>query len=158
MRHIITVTVENRFGVLSRIAGLFAGRGYNISSLAVNTTQDDHVSSIVLTVNGDDYIIEQVKKQLNRLIDVIKVTDLTESEHVERELMMLKITADKGPKRAEIFQLAEIFRARVISVNNKKILLEMTGDENKINAFLDIIRPYGIIEMVRTGVIGMTRG
>lgn len=155
-RHIISVLVENRFGVLSRVAGLFSGRGYNIGSLTVNETDDPTVSRIVLTAMGDDAVIEQVTKQLNKLIDVIKVQNLTEVEHLERELVLLRINADAA-RRAELMALANIFRADIVDVGEKHLTLEVTGDAKKLRAFFDLVRPYGIQEMVRTGVVGVAR-
>ncbi|HNW93814.1 MAG TPA: acetolactate synthase small subunit [bacterium] len=155
-RHIISAQVENRFGVLSRVAGLFSGRGYNIGSLTVNETDDPSVSRIVLTVEGDDAVIEQVTKQLNKLIDVIKVQNLTEVEHLERELMLLRVAVD-APRRGEIISLASIFHADIVDAGEKHLTLEVTGDNKKLHAFLDIVRPYGIQELVRTGVVGIAR-
>ena len=157
MQHLISVTVENRFGVLARISGLFAGRGYNIGSLAVNATENLDVSTIILTVTGDDKVIEQVIKQLNRLIDVIKVVDLTEKENVSRELMLIKVSAEPASRRSEIFQLCEVFRTKVVGITQKNLIIELTGAASKIEAFIDIMRPYGIIELVRTGVIAIAR-
>ncbi len=157
MQHLISVTVENKFGVLTRIAGLFAGRGYNIGSLAVNTTDKEDVSTVVMTVTGDDKIIEQVIKQLNRLIDVIKVVDLTEKENVKRELMLIKISAEQTTKRSELFQICEVFRTKIVGITPKNIIIELTGSSSKIDAFIDIMRPYGILELVRTGVIALAR-
>ncbi len=157
MQHLISVTVENRFGVLARISGLFAGRGYNIGSLAVNATENADVSTIILTVTGDDKVIEQVIKQLNRLIDVIKVVDLTEKENVSRELMLIKVSSEPASRRSEIFQLCEVFRTKVVGITQKNLIIELTGAASKIEAFIDIMRPYGIIELVRTGVIAIAR-
>ncbi|HPG29544.1 MAG TPA: acetolactate synthase small subunit [bacterium] len=157
MQHLISVTVENRFGVLARISGLFAGRGYNIGSLAVNATENLDVSTIILTVTGDDKVIEQVIKQLNRLIDVIKVVDLTEKENVSRELMLIKVSAEPAGRRSEIFQLCEVFRTKVVGITQKNLIIELTGAASKIEAFIEIMRPYGIIELVRTGIIAIAR-
>lgn len=155
-RHIISALVENRFGVLSRVSGLFSGRGYNIGSLTVNETDDASTSRITLTVVGDDAVIEQVTKQLNKLIDVIKVQNLTEVEHLERELMLVRLAVDAA-RRGEIISLAGIFRADIVDAGDKHLTLEVTGDAKKLVAFLDIVRPYGIQELVRTGVVGIAR-
>ena len=157
MQHLISVSVENRFGVLARIAGLFAGRGYNIGSLAVNATENEDVSTIIISVTGDDKIIEQVIKQLNRLIDVIKVVDLTEKEHVQRELMLIKINAEQPSRRSEIFQICEVFRTKIVGITNKNLVVELTGATKKIDAFIDMMRPYGIIELVRSGTVAISR-
>ncbi|HON55660.1 MAG TPA: acetolactate synthase small subunit [bacterium] len=157
MHHIISVTVENKFGVLSRIAGLFAGRGYNIGSLAVGPTEKEDISTIVLTVSGDDKIIEQVIKQLNRLIDVIKVVDLTEKEIVKRELLLIKISAEHTTKRSELFQICEVFKSKIVGITNKNVIIELSGAPAKIDAFINIMRPYGILEVSRTGLIALAR-
>jgi acetolactate synthase I/III small subunit len=156
-RHIFSVQVENRFGVLARIAGLFSGRGFNIDSLNVAETDDPGISHMTIVTHGDPQIIEQIHKHLNKLIDVIKVSDLTTENHVERELVLLKVHAEPQ-KRAEILQLVEIFRARTIDVSPTTLTLELTGDEGKIRAAVELLRPYGIRELVRTGKIAMMRG
>lgn len=156
-RHIFAVLVENQFGVLGRITGLFSARGFNIESLSVAETDDPSVSRITLVTEGDEKILEQVHKQLNRLIDVIKVTDLSEESHVDRELMLIKVTAE-GDLRAEVLRLAEIFRAKVVDVTSKTYVLEVTGDEGKIRACIALLKPLGIKEVVRTGKIAMARG
>lgn len=157
MRHTLAVLVENKFGVLSRVAGLFARRGYNIDSLAVGITEDPNVSRMTLVVRGDDHVVEQVSKQLNKLIDVIRVTDLGAEESVERELALIKVKSDKDT-RAEIIQIVDIFRARIIDVASKSITIEVTGDEEKIAAIEKLLKPFGIKELVRTGRIALTRG
>jgi acetolactate synthase I/III small subunit len=157
MRHVISLLVENEFGVLARIAGLFSGRGFNIESLCVGETLDPTVSTMTLVTRGDDQIIEQVLKQLNKLISVIKVVDLLEKEFVEREMVLVKVTANRET-REEILQIADIFRAKVIDVGTKTYTLEITGDDKKINAVLLLLKPLGIKELVRTGRVAMVRG
>lgn len=157
-RHIFSVMVENRFGVLARVAGLFSGRGFNIDSLNVAETHDKSVSQITLVTHGDAQIIDQIYQHLNRLIDVIEVTDLSAGTHVERELLILKISTDDPRKRAEILQVAEVFRARVIDTKTASLVLEITGDEGKLEAAIEIFNTYGILELARTGKIAMMRG
>ena len=155
-RHIFSVLVENRFGVLARVAGLFSGRGFNINSLNVAETDDPSVSQMTIVTRGDPQIIEQINKQLNKLIDVIKVTDLTTENHVERELVLIKIKADPQ-RRGEILQIVEIFRARTVDVGPTTLTIEVTGDEGKLKAAMDLLRPYGIQELARTGKIALMR-
>ena len=157
MRHVITLLVENEFGVLARIAGLFSGRGFNIESLSVAETMEPAVSTMTLVTRGDDQIIEQVMKQLNKLINVIKVVDLTEKDFVEREMILIKVSAT-AETREEILRVVEIFRGKVIDVGGKTYTIEVTGDEGKINAILTLLRPLGIKELVRTGHVAMIRG
>jgi acetolactate synthase I/III small subunit len=156
MRHTLAVQVENKPGVLARIAGLFSGRGFNITSLTVGETDDPTTSRMTIVATGDDAILEQVSKQLNKLIDVIKVLDLTGEAHLERELTLVKVQAESG-QRAEITQLAEIFRAKIVDVSERTLTLEITGDANKVDAFIDLMRPFGIKELVRTGMVAMAR-
>jgi len=157
VRHTISILVENRFGVLSRVSGLFSGRGFNIESLSVGETQEPSISRMTIVVQGDDLIVEQIKKQLNKLIDVIKVIDLTGEEFVERELILVKVNAEPGV-RAEVLRIADIFRAKVVDVTPKSYTLECTGDESKVNAFLELLKPYGIQEVARTGKVAIARG
>ncbi|MDH7500780.1 MAG: acetolactate synthase small subunit, partial [candidate division NC10 bacterium] len=157
MRHTISILVENRFGVLSRVSGLFSGRGFNIESLSVGETQEPSTSRMTIVVQGDDLIVEQIKKQLNKLIDVIKVIDLTGEEFVERELVLVKVNAEPAI-RAEVLRIADIFRAKVVDVTPKSYTLECTGDESKVNAFLELLKPYGIQEVARTGKVAIARG
>lgn len=157
MKHTLAVLVENKSGVLSRVAALFSRRGYNIDSLAVGVTEDPEVSRITLVVNGDDRVLEQVTKQLNKLVDVIKVSDFGGDDAVERELALIKVAADKD-NRAEIIQIAGIFRARIIDVAPKSMTIEVTGDEGKVDAIAKLLRQFGIKEMVRTGKIAVVRG
>jgi len=156
-KHTISVLVENKFGVLSRVAGLFSARGYNIESLSVGETLDPSVSRMTIVVTGDQFVIEQVMKQLHKLIDVIKVNDLTDESHVERELVLVRVNAEPQ-HRAEILRTADIFRARVVDVTAVSFVLEATGDEGKLEALLELLRPMGIQEVVRTGKIAITRG
>jgi acetolactate synthase-1/3 small subunit len=156
-KHTVSVLVENRFGVLSRVAGLFSARGYNIESLSVGETLDPAVSRMTLVVRGDEFVIEQVMKQLHKLIDVIKVNDLTDDHHVERELVLIRVNAEPQ-HRAEILRTADIFRAKVIDVTSVSFILEATGDEMKIEALIELLRPMGIQEIVRTGKVAITRG
>lgn len=156
-KHTIAVLVENKFGVLSRVAGLFSARGYNIESLSVGETLDPSVSRMTLVVRGEPFIIEQVIKQLHKLIDVIKVTDLSEENHVEREMLLLKVNAEPA-NRAEILRLGDIFRAKVVDVTPSAYTLEITGEESKIEGIIDLLRPFGIQEIVRTGKVAIARG
>jgi len=156
-QHIISVLVENRMGVLARIAGLFSGRVFNIDSLTVAETDDPTVSRMTITSTGDERIIEQITKQLNKLIDVIKVTDVTGEQYVDRELALIKVDAD-SQVRSEIIQIVDIFRARIVDVTPTTVMIEITGDEDKLTAIIDMLRPYGIREMARTGKIAMLRG
>jgi len=156
-KHTIAVLVENKFGVLSRVAGLFSARGYNIESLSVGETLDPTVSRMTLVVRGDEFVIEQAIKQLHKLIDVIKVTDLTEESHVEREMVLMRVNAEPV-NRAEILRTADIFRAKVVDVTQGTFTLEVTGDEQKIDAIVELLRPFGIQELVRTGKVAIARG
>ncbi|MCI0502375.1 MAG: acetolactate synthase small subunit [Fusobacteria bacterium] len=157
MKYTLSVLVENRPGVLTRIAGLFARRGYNIDSLSVGRTEDDRFSRMTIVVDGDSDIVEQVAKQLNKLIDVIKVTDITSVPHVERELVFIQVSSDSG-NRGEIMDLLNIFRGRVIDMSKNNMIVESTGDSAKIDAMISSLRPYGIKEVMRTGKIGLLRG
>lgn len=156
-RHTFAVLVENRFGVLGRITGLFSARGFNIESLSVAETEDPTVSRITLVTKGSARILEQVHKQLNKLIDVIKVTDLNEEPHVDRELVLIKVYAE-GDMRAEVQRITNIFRGKVVDITPKTYILEVTGDEGKIRAVIELLKPFGIREMVRTGKIAIARG
>lgn len=156
--HTLSVIVENKAGVLSRVTGLFSRRGFNIESLAVGTSEEPGMSRITIVVIGDDAQIEQVMKQLNKLIDVIKVSDITENERVERELALIKVNAEPGTSRAEIMQIASIFRAQIVDLGSKSVILQVTGDTEKIDALEKLLRQYGIKELVRTGRIAILRG
>ncbi len=157
-RHIFSVMVENRFGVLARVVSLFSGRGFNIDSLNVAETHDKSVSQITLVTHGDAQIIDQIYQHLNRLIDVIEVTDLSAGTHVEREIVLIKVATDDAQKRTEILQTAEVFRGRVIDMKPASLVLEITGDEGKLEAAINIFGTYGILELARTGKIAMMRG
>jgi acetolactate synthase-1/3 small subunit len=156
-RHTFAVLVENRFGVLGRITGLFSARGFNIESLSVAETEDPTVSRITLVTAGGAKILEQVHKQLNKLIDVIKVTDLSEEPHVDRELVLIKVQAE-GEMRAEVKRIVDIFRGKIVDITPKMYVVEVTGDEGKIRAAINLLKPFGIREMVRTGKIAIARG
>jgi len=157
MRHVITLLVENEFGVLARIAGLFSGRGFNIESLCVAETLDSTISTMTLVTRGDDQIIEQVIKQLNKVISVVKVVDLIEKDFVEREMVLVKVSAN-AETREEILRVVDIFRGKVVDVGSKTYTIEVTGDEKKISAILSLLKPLGIKELVRTGRVAMVRG
>ena len=156
-KHILSLLVENKPGVLARISGLFARRGFNIDSLAVGPTDDDQISRITLTVDGASHPIDQVTKQLHKLIHVIKIRDLEPREAVARELALFKVSAD-GDSRGQVMEYAEIFRGRIVDVSKRSVTVEVTGPDEKIEAFEQMIRPFGLIEMVRTGEIAVSRG
>ncbi|ODS33715.1 MAG: acetolactate synthase small subunit [Candidatus Scalindua rubra] len=157
MKHVISVLVENKVGVLSRITGLFSGRGFNIESLAVGETENMAISRMTIVVSGDDSILEQVRKQLGKVIDTIKVTDFTGTDYVERDLMLIKVSALPG-KRNEIVELVDVFRGKIIDVGQRDMVIEISGPEDRLEAMLDLLRPYGIKEVARTGRIAMNRG
>lgn len=156
-KHTLAVTVENRPGVLTRVTTLFRRRGYNIDSLAVGETEDPGISRMTIVVDGDDRIIEQVTKQLYKLVDVIKIVDITEDRAVERELVLIKVKADAA-MRADIVQIVDIFRARIVDIGRNSLIIEATGDSGKIDAIEDSLKPFGIVELARTGKIAMVRG
>ncbi len=157
MRHVISVLVDNEPGVLSRISGLFSGRGFNIESLNVAETTDPSISRMTLVTGGNEQIVEQIIKQLNKLVNVIKVYDLTGSDFVEREMILIRVNAETS-SRAEVLRILEIFRGRVVDVAPKSYTLEITGDEKKIQAVIELLAPFGIIEIVRTGKVAIPRG
>ena len=157
MKHIIALLIENEPGALARVVGLFAARGYNIESLTVATTEDESLSRMTIVTSGSDEVIEQITKHLNRLIEVVKVVDLTEGSYIERELMMVKVRA-VGKEREEMKRMAEIFRGRIIDVTEKSYTIELTGTHSKIDAFLEAIDRTAILETVRTGASGIGRG
>jgi acetolactate synthase-1/3 small subunit len=157
MRHIISILIENEAGALSRVAGLFSARGYNIESLTVAPTDDPTLSRMTLVTRGSEAIIEQITKQLNKLVDVVKLIDLTEGPHIEREMMLIKVKA-VGDSRDEVKRLVEIFRGRIIDVTDTSYIIELTGDAKKLDAFINAARGAGIIETVRSGVSGIGRG
>ena len=156
-KHVLTILVENKPGVLTRIAGLFARRGFNIDTLTVGPTDDDHLSRITLTVDGAVHPIDQVTKQLHKLVNVLKIRDLEPDETVARELALFKVSADSETRR-EILEFADIFRGTVVDVSKRSVTIEITGADAKIQAFERMIRPFGLIEMVRTGEIAVSRG
>ena len=156
-KHVLSILVENKSGVLTRIAGLFARRGFNIDTLTVGPTDDEHVSRVTLTVDGALHPIDQVTKQLHKLVNVLKIRDLEPTDTVARELALFKVAAD-GAQRGELMQIAEIFRGKVVDVTKRAIIVEVTGTTNKIAAFESMVRPFGLIEMMRTGEIAISRG
>ncbi len=156
MRHTLSVLLQNKPGVLSRVTGLFSGRGFNIESLSVAPTLEKEVSCLTLVTKGDEAIIEQITKQLHKLIDVIKVTDMSEHEYVEREMALIRVKAEAS-SRAEVLRVIDIFRGKVVDVSQKSYAVEVTGSPTKIKAIIDILRPIGIQEIVRTGAVAMTR-
>ena len=157
MRHIISILMENEAGALSRVAGLFSARGYNIESLTVAPTEDPSLSRMTLVTSGTDEIIEQITKQLNKLIDVVKLMDMTDGPHIEREMMLIKVRA-QGEKRNELKRMSDIFRGRIIDVTAETYTIEMTGAGDKLDAFVQALDPGLIIEVVRSGVSGIGRG
>lgn len=156
MRHTISVLVENRFGVLARIAGLFSGRGFNIDSLTVGPTHDQSLSRMTIVTHGDDNVLEQIDKQLNKLVEVLKVTDLTGSGFVSRELMLIKVTT-KPETRSEVMQITDIFKADVVHVDHEVLVIQVTGPSTKIDAFIDLMEKFGIVELARTGCVALGR-
>ncbi len=156
MRHTISVLVENKFGVLARVAGMFSGRGFNIDTLNVAPTHDSTLSRITAVVKGDDATLDQITKQLRKLINVIEVTDFSAGQSVDREMVLVKLGADSS-NRSEIMQICDIFRAKIINVGSKSVVIEITGDEGKINAFLELLEPFEIFDISRTGKLAMAR-
>lgn len=156
MRHTISVLVENKFGVLTRIAGMFSGRGFNIDTLNVGPTLDPSTSRMTIVVRGNDTIVDQVVKQLNKLVDVIEIQDFRENEFVDRELVLMRVTVD-SVTRAEVMQLCDIFRAKIIDVQHKNVSIEVTGNESKIEKFLFLMQPFGISDLTRTGRVALAR-
>ena len=157
MRHILSLLVENEAGALSRISGLFSARAFNIESLTVAPTEDETMSRMTIVTTGSDQIVEQIMKQLNKLVDVIKVVDLSENHHIERELMLIKVSA-RGDSREEVKRLADIFRGRIIDVTDNSYIIEMTGDGDKLDAFIQALDQRSILEVVRSGISGISRG
>jgi acetolactate synthase-1/3 small subunit len=156
-KHVLSILVENKPGILARISGLFARRGFNIDTLTVGPTDDEHVSRITLTVDGALHPIDQVTKQLHKLINVLKIRDLEPADTVARELALFKVAVD-GVQRAEVMQICEIFRGKVVDVTKRSIIVEVTGSTDKVEAFERMVRPFGLIEMMRTGEIAISRG
>ena len=157
MRHTISVLVENKFGVLARIAGLFSGRGYNIESLSVNKTTDENVSIMTIVTMGDDRIVEQIIKQLRKLVNVLRVRNVSEMDHIEREMILVKVHSTMRT-RPDVFNIVNTFRGKTVDITNESVVIELTGANDKILAFLNVMEPYGIIEVVRTGAIAVSRG
>ncbi len=157
MRHIISLLMENEAGALSRVAGLFSARGYNIESLTVAPTHDATLSRMTIVTRGDDQIIEQIIKQLNKLIDVVKVQDIQDAPHIERELMLIKLQAS-GEQRDEVFRLAEIFRGQILDVTDSSYVVQITGPGARLDAFVEAVGSIPVIEMARTGALGLARG
>ena len=156
MRHTISVTVENKFGVLTRIAGLFSGRGYNIDTLNVAPTQDDNVSRMTIVTRGDDATVDQILKQLNKLVNVLEARDFREGDYVDRELVLIRVNVD-SKTRAEIMQITDIFRAKIVDVQPKSLTIEITGNESKVEKFIDLMKSFGVQELTRTGRIALSR-
>ncbi len=156
MRHTISVLVENKFGVLTRVAGLFSGRGYNIDSLNVAPTHDSKTSRMTIVTRGDDATVQQIVKQLNKLVDTIEVLDFQDGEYVDRELLLLKVGVD-GKSRAEVMQIADIFRAKIVDVQPKSLTIEITGSESKVEKFLNLMQNFGILDLTRSGKVALPR-
>lgn len=156
MRHTISVLVENKFGVLTRVAGLFSGRGFNIDTLNVAPTQDPTMSRMTIVTRGDDATVDQIVKQLEKLVDTIKVHDFREGEFVDRELVMIKVGVDSHT-RAEVMQITDIFRAKIIDVQPQSLTIEITGDESKVEKFIELMKAFGILELTRTGKVALPR-
>ena len=157
MRHIISILLENEAGALSRVAGLFSARGYNIASLTVAPTEDPSLSRMTLVTSGSEGVVDQIRKQLNKLVDVVKLVDLTDNERIEREMLLIKVRAE-GSERDEIKRLSDIFRGRIIDVTDRAYTIELTGDGSKLDAFISVLQSRRILEVVRSGVIGIARG
>ena len=157
MRHILSALVQNVPGVLAHISGMLASRGYNIHSLAVGETDDPQISRMTFVVVGDNTVLEQIRKQLEKVVTVVRVHNISSQDHVDRDLMLLKVSASAGGQRSEVRELVDIFRARIVDVGPDDVMIEISGRENKLNAFMDRLRPYGILEVVRTGCIAMVR-
>ena len=156
MRHTISVQVENKFGVLTRVAGLFSGRGYNIDTLNVGPTHDPHTSRMTIVTRGDDATIEQIVKQLKKLVDVLEVQDFSASDYVDRELVLVKVRVD-STTRAEVMQVTDIFRAKIVDVQPKSLTIEITGNESKVEKFLDLMKTFGVLDLTRTGKVALPR-
>jgi len=157
MRHVLSALVQNKPGVLAHISGMLASRGFNIDSLAVGETERHNESRMTFVIHGDDNVLDQVRKQLDKIVTVVRVDDISSENFVERDLMLLKVEA-AADKRAEIFQLAESFRGRVVDIQHGNVMIEISGTEGKVEAFIALMRPYGILELARTGRIALVRG
>jgi acetolactate synthase-1/3 small subunit len=156
MEHIISILVENKFGVLTRVAGLFSGRGYNIDSLNVGPTHDPNTSRMTIVTRGDDATIEQIVKQLNKLVDVLGVLDFRDAEYIDRELVLVKVGVD-SKTRAEVMQITDIFRAKIVDVQPASLTIEITGNESKVEKFLELMKSFGVLELTRTGKVALPR-
>lgn len=156
MRHTISVLVENKFGVLTRVAGLFSGRGYNIDTLNVAPTNEPNTSRMTIVTRGDDATLEQIVKQLNKLPDVLKVDDFSENQFIDRELVLIKVSVD-SKSRAEVMQMTDIFRAKIVNVQPKTLTIEITGNESKIEKFLTLMKTFGVLDLTRTGKVALPR-
>ena len=157
MQHLLSALVQDQPGVLAHISGMLASRGFNIDSLAVGETEDPHLSRMTFVVHGDDNVLEQVRKQLDKIITTVRVDDISSENHVERDLMLIKVQANPS-QRMEISLLVEMFRARVVDISHENLMIEISGQEQKIEAFIELMRPYGILELARTGRIALVRG
>lgn len=158
MRHVLSATVQNVPGVLAHVSGMLASRGYNIDSLAVGETEDPGFSRMTFVLRGDDRVLDQVRRQLEKIVTVVRVDDISSRNYVERDLMLLKVAAPVGPARSQVKELAEIFRGRIVDVAADSVIVEISGTEKKIEGFIELVRPLGILELVRTGRIAMVRG
>lgn len=156
MRHTISVLVENKFGVLTRVAGLFSGRGYNVDTLNVAPTQDPATSRMTIVTRGDDATVEQIVKQLNKLVDVLEVRDFRDGEYIDRELVLVKVAVD-SKSRAEVMQITDIFRAKIVDVQPASLTIEITGSETKLEKFLELMKSFGILDLTRTGKVALPR-
>ena len=157
MRHVLSALVQNQPGVLAHVSGMLASRGFNIDSLAVGETEDHDLSRMTFVVHGDDNVLDQVRKQLDKIVTVVRVDDISSENYVERDLMLIKVTST-AEKRPEVFQLAESFRGRVVDIQHENVMIEISGTEGKVEAFIELMRPYGILELARTGRIALVRG
>ena len=157
MKHVVSALVENQSGVLAHVAGMFAARGFNIDSLVVGRTEDPKLSRMTIVVVGDDRVLEQVRKQLGKIVSVVKIRDFTNVDYVERDLLLVRVHAT-AEKRPAVVDLVQLFRGRVVDVSRDSVVVELSGPEGKLEAFIDLVRPYGIRELARTGVIAMQRG
>ena len=157
MRHVLSALVQNQPGVLAHVSGMLASRGFNIDSLAVGETETHNLSRMTFVVHGDDNVLDQVRKQLDKIVTVVRVDDISSENFVERDLMLIKVTC-AAPQRPEVFQLSESFRGRITDIQHNNVMIEISGTEGKVEAFIDMVRPYGILEMVRTGRIALVRG
>lgn len=156
MRHTISVLMENTFGVLTRVAGMFSGRGYNIDSLNVAPTHDPEVSRMTIVTRGDDATVEQIVRQLNKLVNVLEVTDFRDYEYIDRELVLVKVKVD-GKRRSEVMQITDIFRTKIVDVQPKSMTIEVTGNETKVTKFIELMENFGVLELTRTGKVALSR-